>query len=67
MGARAKKTKEPFGLSTAAIRQIAEGAGLDDENDARRVLRVFERSPECRAQSPRLDGSRSLRRETKSR
>lgn len=35
--------REPFGLSAAAIRRIADDAGLEDDNDARRVLRVFER------------------------
>ncbi|HST25352.1 MAG TPA: hypothetical protein VLJ76_05135 [Gaiellaceae bacterium] len=38
---------EPFGLSPAAIRRIAEDAGLEDDNDARRVLRAFEFSKEC--------------------
>ena len=38
--------REPFGLSPATIRRIAEDAGLDDDNDARRVLRAFELSKE---------------------
>ena len=55
--------REPFGLSAAAIRHIADDAGLEDDNDARRVLRVFERSRACRLRDRRLTGKRSSRRE----
>src|SRR5262249_20211398 len=40
---------EPLDLPAGAIRRIAEDAGADDENVARRILRAFEFSPECRA------------------
>ena len=58
---------EPFGLSPAAIRRIAEDAGLEDDNDARRVLRVFERSGACRARDRRLRDRRPRRGGPKSR
>jgi len=49
---------EPFGLSPSAIKRIAADAGLEDDNDARRVLRVFELSRECRARDARIRRSR---------
>lgn len=58
---------EPFGLSPAAIRRIAEDAGLEDDNDARRVLRAFERSRACRSRDRRLAGSRPNRHGPRSR
>jgi hypothetical protein len=49
MAASAPVICEPFGLSAATIKRIAEDAGLEDDNDARRVLRMFELSRDCRA------------------
>ena len=61
MTASAKTTVEPFGLSAAAIKRIAEDAGLEDDNDARRVLRVFELSRTRRARAPQPVRSHSRR------
>jgi hypothetical protein len=46
--------REPLDLPSRAIRRIARDAGEEDENVARRVLRAFEFSPECKARDARI-------------
>jgi hypothetical protein len=55
---------EPLGLPSEAIERIARNAGVEDANCARRVLRAYEHSNECRARDAQLiDGAlRSLER-----
>jgi hypothetical protein len=45
---------EPLGLPTEAIERIARNAGVEDANCARRVLRAYEHSNECRTRDAQL-------------
>jgi hypothetical protein len=47
-------THEPLGLPSEAIERIARNAGVEDANCARRVLRAYEHSNECRARDAQL-------------
>jgi hypothetical protein len=45
---------EPLGLPSEAIDRIARNAGVEDANCARRVLRAYEHSNECRTRDAQL-------------
>ncbi len=45
---------EPLGLPSEAIERIARNAGVEDANCARRVLRAYEHSNECRTRDAQL-------------